>query len=226
MPKEQESRRSPRFTVYGIEGTIMFASEVNIIDISMSGIALRADRRLDIGREYTMKLEFDDKTFTIKGTVVWSVLSELTQGPFDEMVPVYKAGLRFAEILSDKVHDLVTFIERNRLIDDQRMAIRFDVRSPGKAVLDGIEDYKVKKVSTSGMLIETDMPLELEKRFPMEISLSDGKKVSFMGRVAFCLEIKDKIPKHFDVGIEFLEMPQEDKAVFREFIKSLPKPLS
>ncbi len=71
------------------------------------------------------------------------------------------------------------------------------------------------------MLIETDLPFEVEERLPMEIFLYDDKTIRFMGRVAFCMEITDEVPKHYDIGIEFVEISGDDKARFNEFIESL-----
>ncbi len=129
----EEKRRYQRFVVEGIEGTLMFATEVDIIDISINGVALRADRRLEIGREYTLKLEFKDKGISLNGVVVWSVLSELGKGHHEEKVPIYKAGMRFSNVISEKMATLLDFIEENKLALDHRLTIRFDVRSPDRA---------------------------------------------------------------------------------------------
>ncbi|MCL5422550.1 MAG: PilZ domain-containing protein [Nitrospirae bacterium] len=58
-----------------INGKMLFTSEVKPIDVSIGGICLKADRRFEIGREYTLKLEYDDKILSVNGSVVWSVLS-------------------------------------------------------------------------------------------------------------------------------------------------------
>jgi len=218
---EEERRHYQRFVVEGIEGTLMFATDVDIINISINGVALRANRRLEIGREYTLKLEFHDKVISLNGVVVWSVLSELAKGQHEEKVPIYKAGMRFTNVISDKMSRLLDFIEEEGISPQQRLTIRFLVRSPDKASLNGPHSYKVKKVSDNGMLIETDLPFEVEKALPMEISLYDGTIIRFLGRVASCLEIADGVRRHYDIGVQFLEISGEDKARFNEFIKSL-----
>jgi len=76
-------------------------------------------------------------------------------------------------------------------------------------------------VSNGGMLIVTDMSFNVEERFPMEISLHGGKIIRVLGRVASCLENVDEVPSHYDIGIEFIEISQNDKAKFSEFIESL-----
>lgn len=217
----QEKRLHRRFVVEGIEGTLMFATDVEILNISINGVALKANRRLEIGREYTLKLEYMEKSVSLNGIVVWSVLSELGMGQRDEKVPIYKAGMKFTNVISDKMVNLLDFIEENKVAPDNRLTIRFDVKAPDRASLNGPHNYKVKKVSNSGMLIVADMPFEAEDRFPMEIYLHGDKSVRVLGRVASCLEVTEEDPKHYDIGIEFLEISRNDRAKFNEFIESL-----
>ncbi len=217
----QERRHYQRFVVEGIEGTLMFATDVDIINISINGVALKANRRLEIGREYTLKLEFHDKVISLNGVVVWSVLSELGRGQHEEKVPIYRAGMRFTNVMSEKMAKLLDFIEENKFAPDSRLTIRFDVRSPDRASLNSPHNYKVKKMSDNGMLIETDLPLEIEESLPMEVSLYDNTTICFVGRVASCIEITSEIPKHYDIGIEVAEISGDDKSRFSDFIKSL-----
>ena len=213
-----EKRHYKRFIVEGVEGTLMFTTEAQILNISVEGVALKANRRFEIGREYSLKLEYNGKTITLSGVVMWSFLSELVEGPHKEMMPLYSAGMKFKNVITEKLTDLIEFIEKNKVDEDQRLTIRFDVKSPDKAILDGPHGYSVKKISMSGMLIETDIPFEIDDKIPMDILLSRDKKISFLGRVAFCMGSADELPAHYDIGIEFFEMSEEDKAVFKKYI--------
>jgi len=199
----------------------MFATDVDILNISINGVALRANRRLEIGREYTLKLEFHDKVISLNGIIVWSVLSELASGQHEEKVPVYRAGMRFTNVISDKMAGLLNFIEEEGIAPQHRLTIRFLVRVPDRASLNGPHNYRVKKVSDNGMLIETDMPFGVEEALPMEIFLYDGSVIRFLVRVASCLEITDGVPRHYDIGVQFLEISGDDRARFNEFLKTL-----
>ncbi len=217
----EEKRRYKRFVVEGIEGVLMFTTDVEILNISINGVALRASRRLELGREYTLKLEYKDKVVPMTGVVVWSVLSELHRDQHSENVPFYKAGLRFSDVVSSKMAMLIDFIESHKLIEGQRLNIRFEVTSPDKAVLGGPHNYRVKKVSRGGMLIETDMPFDLEERIPMEVYIDGRNEIRFIGRIASCSEIADAIPRHFDIGVEFIDMSQDNRKRLEEFIDAL-----
>lgn len=217
----QEKRRYPRYVVQGVEGTLLFTTHVDILNISINGVALKANRRLEIGRQYVLKLEYMDRTVSVNGVVVWSVLSELTDGPHAEKVPVYKAGMRFTDILSDKMAKLLDFIESHKLSQDERLNIRFTIKAPDKAILDGPHNYAVKDMSVSGMRIETDMRFNVDARYPMEIALGDDRGIKVMGRVVSCLEVNDRVPKHYAIGIEFIEISEEDRKRLKEFVDTI-----
>ena len=217
----QDKRQYPRYVVEGVEGTLLFTTHVDILNISINGVALKAKRRLEIGRQYILKLEYKDRTVSVNGVVVWSVLSELTDGPHAEKVPVYKAGMRFTDIISDKMARLLEFIESHKLSQDERLNIRFTIKTPDKAILDGPHNYGVKNMSISGMRIETDMRVDVGARYPMEISLEDNRTIKVLGRVVSCLEVNDRAPKHYAVGIEFIEMSDQDRKKLKEFVDAL-----
>ena len=217
----QDKRQYPRYVVEGVEGTLMFTTHVDVLNISINGVALKANRRLEIGREYILRLEYKDRTVSVNGVVVWSVLSELTDGPHAEKVPVYKAGMRFTDIISDKMARLLEFIESHKLSQDERLNIRFTIKAPDKAILDGPHNYGVKNMSISGMRIETDMRVDVGARYPMEISLEDNRTIKVLGRVVSCLEVNDRAPKHYAIGIEFIEMSDEDRKKLKEFVDAL-----
>jgi c-di-GMP-binding flagellar brake protein YcgR len=207
--------------VEGVEGTLLFTTHVDILNISINGVALKAHRRLEIGREYVLKLEYKDRVVSVNGVVVWSVLSELTEGPHAEKVPVYKAGMRFTNIISDKMQKLLEFIESHKLSHDERLNIRFTIKAPDKAILDGPHNYDVRNMSMRGMLIETDMRFDVDARYPMEIALEGDRTIKVLGRVVSCLEVNDRAPKHYAIGIEFVEMSEEDRKKLKEFVKAL-----
>ncbi len=232
---DRDKRRFRRFTVdvMEINGKLILANEVEILDISVGGASVRADRRLNIGNEYTLKIEDRMKAVSLKGEVVWSVLSEVRKAPGGEMVPIYTAGMRFSDMSVENAMALKDFIESHEKcyllqdamyeLGDLRLNIRFCVDTPEKVFLDSPESYRVRKLSLGGMLIESNRALEVEDRFPMEISFPDDTLVTFSCRVASCLKVKGGGKRNFDVGIEFIEMSKKDAKKLREFIGKLQR---
>jgi len=103
-----------RLEVMDIKGKMMFASKIEIIDISIGGISLRADRRLNIGRGYVLQLEDKKKVISVKGVVAWSLLSGSIGRQGGESIPEYTAGMEFRDVSTEKTADLLHFIERHK----------------------------------------------------------------------------------------------------------------
>jgi len=216
-------RRYPRFIVEGVQGKMVFASQVEILNLSLGGVAIKADRRLNIGGEYTLKLELAGETLDIKGLVVWSVMSGLRRSGEDG-VPEYSAGLRFKDIFTERLLRLMAFIDHHKVFEEHRVGgMRFRIDAPGKALLDSPEQYRVKLISRSGMLIETQHSLELDHVYPMEITPPDADAIRFDGRVASIAGVGGESSGQFELGIEFMALAPGDDVRLQEFIESLAR---
>jgi Tfp pilus assembly protein PilZ len=226
----EENRKFKRFAVdvMKISGKMMFASTVDIIDISLGGISLHVDRALKMGSEYMLRIETKDRSISVKGAVVWSTLSGSRKTAEGDIVPLYSVGMRFDDLASEKINDLVEFIESHKEEQDSvklhslnnlRVNMRFHLAANGDFILTCPEDFSVKKISLGGMLIETEHALELEQQLPMEVSLQGDSEISFTGRIASCIPIGTVELKQFAIGIEFLHMPEETIEKLTGFIK-------
>lgn len=215
-------RRHPRFVVENLFGKMVFASQVEILNMSLSGVAVKVDRRLNIGTEYALKLESQAMATQVKGLVVWSMLSDIGKTPRGEDVSFYTAGIRFTDTMSPSLTAILEFIQEYKVLPEQRVTgMRFHIQAPGKAVLDYPEGYQVKNISRSGMLIETERDLQLEGIVPMEVDLPDGRALTFEGRVVTSEESLEGDARRFELGIQFLNMSPEDLARLSQYIDSL-----
>jgi hypothetical protein len=230
----RENRRYKRFSVdiLGINGKMMFANEVEIHDISVGGISIRVDRRLNMGSVYTLNVGDGNKTISLKGSIVWSMMSGTKKGTRGEVIPIYTAGIKFVTMSTDKMRELTNFLDvhANFLREEvdkaggMRCSMRFLVPSTlKKAVLDVAENYAVVKLSLGGMLISSESPLEIEERIPMEILLSGDTQIKFVGRIASCLKTGEEGHSRYDIGIEFVEMSEGDRMKLQEFVLVLDK---
>jgi hypothetical protein len=229
----ENRRQYERFTVdiLEINGKMMFAREVKILDISLGGVSLKADKRLNIGNEYTLKVEGKGKNLSIKGVVVWSWLSESKEDERGNVVPIYTAGMKFIDVSDENLRAIGDFLDENRRDTDQhidkyspnglRLYVRINIEEPQKAILNIDGSYKVKKISLGGMLVESEHRLETETSIPMEITLTEDKSIKVFGRVASCLLSQDEEYENYEIGIEFLDMSDKDRDTLKEFISLL-----
>jgi len=229
---ENNVRRYQRYTIDSmkIKGRIMYSKIVDIIDISLGGIALKADRRLNIGNQYILNIDEIGLHISLKATVVWASLHHSIKSANGDLVPIYAVGMKFNETSNEKISQLIKFIAPDKHKDhvssgvgktnDLRFHIRFQVGAGGKAVLTCPENYSIRTVSMSGMLIETEDALKVEEQISLEISLPENNTINSHGRVVSCTPVKDN-PKHYAVGIEFLDMPPDHSGLLGRFISML-----
>ncbi len=221
----ENTRRYKRFRLDFLEvnGQLTFATEVTLLDISMGGISLKADRRLNIGGKYVIKLEDKNRLISLRAEVAWSSLSGNKVTASGEIIPLYTAGMKFIDLSQERSAELRDFVELHRKDElpaagDRRSTVRFLIEEPGKATLSFPQDYKVKVISLSGMLIETAHALECEGRIPMELSLHDQSHIRFLGRVVNCQVTGKNDGERYDIGIEFLDLTDKDREVLGSFI--------
>ena len=224
----EERRKHRRFIIEGmdIHCKMLFATEVRLLNISFGGAALSLSEKLNMGGEYTLKIESEESVVSVPGIVVWERMTELKKNERGEMVPHYEVGIQFKDVFTYKGTELIEFIESNiveKKLKVRLKGLRVNIVEPEKATILGYhKDYTVKMISLGGMLLETDLKLEVDNRFHMELSFPEEKEqVQFLGRVAYCSEISGKIPTRYDAGIEFVEMEEEGKKKLKEFIDLL-----
>jgi c-di-GMP-binding flagellar brake protein YcgR len=230
----QERRKYKRFKVEGkgIESKVIFAKNVNIIDMSVGGMSVETEKRLNPGSKHILKLKHKNKVISIKSIVARCLLGKSQRNLSGEVVPIYNAGLEFIDVTDEMRSEIAKFIEVHREKVDRkvdiyessgrRLYIRFQIVTP-EEVTDFFESCKVKELSLGGMLIESEHVQEIENRLQLEVFLPEGDPITLGGRVVSCFEIKDMDPKLYDIGIEFLEMSDEDRERLKEFINHIDK---
>ncbi len=214
-------RKHKRYPVDGLHGNMLLASNINVINLSLGGAAIEAEKRLNIGSEYTLKLESGKEPLSLKGVVVWSVISKSRQTEKGDSVPVYTAGLQFKEVFDEKARSLLDFLDSKRTLEEGRLSgLRFMIESKEPAVLDWPFSYSVKNISADGMEIETDHGFNPREVFMMELFLDEIEPVSLSGMVSSCREIAGDA-NAYHVDIKFLSMSDEHRVMIEEYVKSL-----
>jgi Tfp pilus assembly protein PilZ len=223
---EQEKRRHKRYTLdKKINGKMVLADKFEIVDISIGGIAIRTDRRLNVGKEYVIRLGSTQKSIDVRGRIIRCELSTVEQGADGEGVTIYTAAMVFQDVLPDTIMEFINSSvqvrkEAQPMTADRRLHVRFYIVASGETTLQFPAEFQVKKISLTGMLIDTDMPLKKESKVPMGLSLKDSEApVTFTGRVAFCRKTED--PDHYETGVEFTDLTQKDKTVLDTFVEYL-----
>jgi len=225
------TRRHKRFRLTSIEvsGQMTSTTEVSLIDIGLGGLSLRADRRLNIGGTYMLKLECEKMPVSVVCQVTWARMSGRKTLADGETVPLYTAGMKFIGLSAEGASKLMSLIERlgqeeTARDDDRRAHVRFQIGSEGKARLSFPTDYRVRTISLCGMLIEAGVALENETMVPMVLSLHDDRSIEFLGRVVSCRPTEAAGSDRYSIAIEFIDVADDARDVLDEFIEMLPVP--
>lgn len=232
MTPFSNKRRHRRFSVdvMDITGKAVFATEVLIHDISITGVSLITGRKLDMGTEYSLRILDNDLDLAIPGTVIWRAVNESAGARAEHAHLKYTAGMQFAGLQQETMASLIRFIESNiqekltqvkvHEMSGLRYNVRFNLDTKESAVLNVAETYRVIKLSLGGLLIESSHSLESDARIHMGITITGYMSLSFTGRIVSCIVSPDN-PSCFEVGIEFIGMPEPDRVMLKEFIRRL-----
>jgi hypothetical protein len=206
---------------------VQFTNEVKLLNISSSGASISLNKQLNMGQEYRLHIRREKDYIAIRGTVVWERLIASTKNEIGEIVPIYKAGIKFDNVLTDKGAELISFLEKNlsaKGFKARLRGMRIEIGGNGRDTLTEPHDlkYNVLKISQSGMLLETDVPFDVESSCWMELSLLDGEQtVKFHGRVVTSEDIVSDGPYNYQTGMEIVEISKEDKSRLKKIIKSI-----
>lgn len=228
LTKNPGKRRYKRFAVekMDVQAKTLFAEGIDLLNISLSGACILSKKSLKFGDKYLVKLESGGGRLALPCIVIWESLCGSVKNSAGEVMPVYKTGLAFGGVTSDKLVELKDFIRVSGIPNEQRLsdeykssALRFTVHAHEKAVLLYPKTSPVKKVSLGGMLVELYDRVQVEKKFPMALFLpGDAFPVRFQGRVASCIAISDERSKRFDIGVEFFDMAEHDRSRVSKFL--------
>jgi hypothetical protein len=106
-----DKRRFKRLNIknLNIKGDMASAHHIKIVDISLGGLLIETDKKLNTGEEYILHMEYEGKQWPIKGYIVRSTLKEWKQDDQGNTIPIYSAGMKLASPLNE-IQDLLNFV--------------------------------------------------------------------------------------------------------------------
>lgn len=149
----QDKRKHKRYTIDDkkFHVKMAIANDVQILDISIGGISLKADRKLYINKQYALKLKSKDQVINVTGAVKWSSLwayknydyhGEFISTFHGGLVPIYSAGMQFMNISDSKYDELIHLINDSRFIpvDQDNIFLENDLIDLSEYLLDDLLD--------------------------------------------------------------------------------------
>jgi c-di-GMP-binding flagellar brake protein YcgR len=219
MAEPEFKRRFPRYEVTGLAGRLVVPIQIRVINISLGGMALETHNYLQFGRAYTLRLGQDERGLSLTGTVAWCALRHTVRNEQGEVLPVYRAGLKFEALSGDRSRELWELIRQHALVEMEDSVLgRFKVSLPGQTRMGSSYDFAVRKLSLTGLLIETDYEPDLDSRFDLQIQLGSRRWAS-RARVASIPQLGRRSEGLLtQIGLEFCDLEPDERSHLRSFI--------
>ena len=220
VSSESDKRRHPRYEVDDVRGRLRATLEGEVFNLSVRGLALRTASWLSPGRTYTLKLVSGDREISLTGTVARCRLAGPGLGA--EGAPVYEAGIEFEDVVSQQAEEVLQLIVDRGISHVEREAFgHFTLRDDQGLVLETTPEFLVRKLSRSGLLIESEYVPAAEEHLEAEIRLQDRALHAEL-RVAYVHQIQSVEGRpRAEIGVEIVDMPADDRAAYEGVIEGL-----
>lgn len=86
------------------------ANYIKIIDMSLDGLSIETDRKLDVGEEYILHLGYEGRTLSITGSITWSTVKHSESTNEGDACHIYRSGMRLT-ISTDEMLEFIKFIK-------------------------------------------------------------------------------------------------------------------
>ena len=108
-----ERRQHQRFTVenMGVDCDMSSTSKVKIMNISSTGVLVMADKLINIGKSYALKIGYKDKQLFVKADAVWALLADSVKEVNGDVIPIYIAGMQFVNVIKGEISEIIGLLE-------------------------------------------------------------------------------------------------------------------
>jgi hypothetical protein len=105
----QEKRQYKRFPMPAgiLIGRLDQVHTVDVLDMSVSGAALKVNRRFSVGSEFAMKFATPDIDIDVQGVIVRSRMVTIWENFHGARIPVYASAVRFHEGSEERIADFL-----------------------------------------------------------------------------------------------------------------------
>lgn len=168
-------RRYPRKQDPNVVGSLTFSAEARILDISQQGLGLECFEALPPSRGYRFTLRDSGRELRLRGRTVWNRLTETRRNGEGEVMPVYRAGVRFEEESPTQEVKVREFISQSGARPvGSRPVQRYRPTRESAVTVSCESVFVVKTISESGALLETGSVVPRSSSLSLSLQLPSG----------------------------------------------------
>lgn len=208
-------RRSKRYEVDGIRGSLRRAQVLEVKNLSLTGLAVESTISLPVGQVLPIRILDRLETLDMPAEVMWS--KPITAKSSDGTTTArYRAGLKFTNPPTEKTREVLDFIEGHVIINiDRQMSGLFRQTGPSTQPQPP-HPFLVKRIGLSGMLIEAFNRDSIPPNSLLELQVDDevlrlqgAARVTSIGRE----------DDHFAIRLDFQNLSHENDQALSSFIR-------
>ncbi len=109
--KEQRKHHRLFFENRKVPLGTLCASDVNVTNVSKTGISTRSTKRFDIGNTYMFNFNIHGRTVSVKARVKWITLIGSKKQNRNEVLPIYLSGMEFNNVSSEQLKQLARYVK-------------------------------------------------------------------------------------------------------------------
>ena len=216
---ERDQRRHQRYDVGDVRANLMLPLDVRVLDMSLTGLRIESPLALGTGGRYNLTLRREHEMIQLHTDLQWCRLARTEPDAMGEPSPVYEVGFDFSEVISQKARELLGFLQHNVVIElERRDAFGYCHRAHEDPEDASYQEFVVKQLSFSGMLIETFPQLEVDADYTMELHL-DRLELRALGKVIHAeIVTRDGEEPICEAGVAFSDLEPEAQEALEEMV--------
>lgn len=214
---ESDRRRSRRVRLPQTHGQLILSLDGKVLDIGIAGMAIETQSRLAPHHRISLRLRKGSELLMLQGRVVWCFLQGTRTNDQGETLPVYRAGIEFADVLTEGSRELLSFLESHAIVTlETRIFGRFRLEESSVAVSSSAE-FEVRTINLHGMAVETSLAVEPGVGCDVELRL-EPRTLTTHARIVTSQPIAGS-EGLYEVALEFDRMDAEEAELLRAVIR-------